>query len=384
MNALLTISNLVKDRAQSLGFDLVGITQAEPKIENNFFLDWLNKGFAGNMKYIEKNSDKRIDINKVLPNAKSIISCALNYNTDFPYSNKLSNKDKGWIARYAWGDDYHDVLLKKLKILKEYFLSLYSDQHNVKVYVDTGPVLEKVYSQYAGVGWIGKNTCLINQELGSWLLLGEIITDTELEYDKKAIDRCGSCTRCIEACPTDAIVEPYVLDSRKCISYLTIELKEEIPIDLRDGLDNNIFGCDICQDVCPWNRKSPTNTSEKFLPRNQLFNPELEYLLDLNQEEFSKLFKDNPVKRTKRKGLLRNVLVAVANTKNVKFLPFVEKLLNDLEPLIRQHAIWALWKIEGEESLSKINDLCIKEHDENVLNEIRNILDKTKGEVTVV
>ncbi|NIP31403.1 MAG: tRNA epoxyqueuosine(34) reductase QueG [Candidatus Dadabacteria bacterium] len=369
------ITNQIKNYAINLGFDLVGVTPAKFNDEGNYFVRWLNEGYAGEMKYLERNSRKRVNIEEVLPNAKSVISCAINYNTDYPYSTNLKDKKKGWIARYAWGDDYHSVLIEMLNKLKNYLISLYDEGIGLKAYVDTGPVLEKVFSEKAGVGWIGKNTCLINQEMGSWLLIGEIITDIELKYDSKAVDRCGSCTRCIDACPTDAIVKPYVLDSRKCISYLTIELKDKIPVELREGLDNNVFGCDICQDVCPWNSKATVTEVENFQPRVNLFNPDLEYLLNLKQGEFSREFKNSPIKRTKRKGLIRNVLVAMGNSRNRDFTPYIERMLNDEEPLIRIHAVWALWKIEGVNFLYKLKELKEVEENSEVLEEISYILD---------
>lgn len=374
MNERQTISKSVKDFALNLGFDLVGISPPDADLDTPNFREWIENGYAGEMKYLERNSSKRENPGEVLPGIKSIVTCAVNYNTDKPYSTEVKSSGKGWVARYAWGEDYHDVLIKSLKKLVRYMEQLFEERINTKAYVDTGPVLEKVYAKNSGVGWIGKNTCLINQQIGSWLFLGEILTDVELEYDSSVPDRCGSCTRCIDACPTDAIVEPYVLDSRKCISYLTIELKDKIPLELREGLENNIFGCDICQDVCPWNKKAPVTQLADFKAVDDIYNPDLEDLLGLDAEGFRALFKNSPIKRSKRRGLLRNALVAAANSGDQKFTSKISELLFDEEPLVRAHAVWALWKIEGENCLSKLYDLGKKETEEIVIEEIRKII----------
>ncbi|MEM7008397.1 MAG: tRNA epoxyqueuosine(34) reductase QueG, partial [Thermodesulfobacteriota bacterium] len=306
---IVSFTKSIKNKALDIGFDLVGVSPVGQFPENQFYKEWLKSGFSGEMGYMERNQEKREDITKVLPGARSVISCVLNYNTDNPYSTELADKKKGWISRYAWGDDYHDILLKKLNLLMDFIRAESKEKVNSKVYVDTGPVLERTYGKYAGVGWVGKNTCVINQEIGSWTVLGEIIIDFELEYDTPVPDRCGTCTRCIDACPTDAIVKPYVVDSTQCISYLTIELKGAIPTVLRDGIENNIYGCDICQDVCPWNTRAPHTSQHEFMPRQELYNPDLEILSSLSPKEFSDLFKGSPIKRTKRRGLLRNVLL---------------------------------------------------------------------------
>ncbi|GJM15527.1 MAG: epoxyqueuosine reductase [Thermodesulfobacteriota bacterium] len=364
----------IKDKAMDLGFDLIGVSPIDSFPENQFYKEWLNKGFSGEMKYLERNSEKREDIQNILPGAKSVISCAMNYNTDYPYSIEHTDNTKGWISRYAWGDDYHDTIKNKLQILMDYICSESSHEVESKLYVDTGPVLEKTYGKYAGVGWVGKNTCLINQEIGSWIFLGEIITSLELEYDVPVPDRCGTCTRCIEACPTDAIIEPYILDSRLCISYLTIELKDKIPHELREGVDNNIYGCDICQDVCPWNKRAHISDKTEFEPREGLLNPNLPYLSSLSVDEFRKHFKGSPIKRTKRRGLLRNVMIAMGNSGEKNFLPYISECLKDEEPLVRAHAIWALWKIKGAKSKEILINCRDKENDSIVIDEIDRIL----------
>ncbi len=342
------LTDSIKSKAFAVGFDLVGVSPVEYFPESRFYKEWLSRGYAGKMAYLERNPDRREDARQIVPDARSVISCGLNYNTDYPYSTGEKDQKKGWIARYAWGEDYHEIMDAKLSALSEFIKEESSLEAKLRSYVDTGPVLERVYGKYAGLGWIGKNTCLINQQEGSWIFLGEIITNLELEYDNPAPDRCGTCTRCIDACPTDALPEPYVLDSRLCISYLTIELKDKIPSELRHKIGNNIFGCDICQDVCPWNNKAETSSERSFRPREGLYNPDLLTLSRLSPEDFSKTFQGSPVKRAKRRGFLRNVLIAMGNSGDKSFIPSIMECLGDDEPLVRVHAAWALWKIEGE------------------------------------
>jgi epoxyqueuosine reductase len=347
------ISSSIKSKAHEVGFDLVGISPAGRFPESQFYKEWLARGYAGEMKYMERNHQKREDPGEVVPGARSVITCALNYNTDHPYSTDARDRDKGWIARYAWGEDYHGFMDEKLKALEDFVAASSDEGALTRRYVDTGPVLERVYGKYGGIGWAGKNTCLINQRVGSWIFLGEIITTIELEYDSPAPDRCGTCTRCIEACPTGAITEPYVLDSRLCISYLTIELRDGIPDALRDNIGNNIFGCDICQDVCPWNRKAGKTEEPGFRPREGLYNPSLGSFSGLGSGEFSERFRRSPIKRTKRKGFLRNVLVAMGNSGDKSLIPIIEEYLSDSEPLVREHAEWALRK------LGAVNDTVV-------------------------
>ncbi len=368
------ITKSIKKKAIESGFDFVAVSPVGGFPESQFFKAWLDRGYAGKMQYMEKNSDKRADLKKVLPDAKSVICCAVIYNTRQPYSTDLNDPNRGWISRYAWGDDYHDSILKKLEKLNDYCKENFAGNFNSKYYVDTGPVLEKVYSKYSGVGWVGKNTCLINEEAGSWLFLAEIVTDMELEYDAEAPDRCGTCTRCIDACPTDAIAEPYVLDATKCISYLTIELKDSIPAELREGVENNVYGCDICQDVCPWNRYADITDEHEFQPREGLFNPELSELADMTPDKFRALFKGSPIKRTKRRGLLRNVLIAIGNSGSADYIPKVKSALTDDEPLVRAAAAWALWKLAGSSAKKDLSLMLEHEADNIVRQEIRDIL----------
>jgi epoxyqueuosine reductase len=274
------------------------------------------------------------------------VVCAVNYNTAHPYSTQTKDSSRGWISRYAWSrEDYHDAVLRRLKQVETALRRAVPPGSQATLttrsYVDTGPLVERVYAKYAGVGWIGKNTCIIHQQKGSWLFLGVILASIELAPDVPAPDRCGTCTRCIEACPTDAILAPYRLDSNRCISYLTIEKRGSIPEELRAGMGHHIFGCDICQDVCPWNRKAPATSSPEFQARPGLVNPALEWLAEMSAEEFREAFRASPIRRTKRSGLRRNVAIAIGNSKNRELLPLLDPMTADEDPSLSEAAKWA-------------------------------------------
>jgi epoxyqueuosine reductase len=341
---------IVKRSAEAAGFDLSGVAPAADASELAHFPKWIAAGHAGEMKYLEARDDrgdfKRASLSRVAPWARSVVVCAINYNTDNPYSTQVHDSNRGWISRYAWSrDDYHDSVLRRLKEVEASLRQAISPDSlpalTTRAYVDTGPVVERVYAKYAGVGWIGKNTCIINQKKGSWLFLGVILTSLELVPDIPAPDRCGTCTRCIEACPTDAIVAPYQLDSNKCISYLTIEKRGPISEDLRAGMGHHVFGCDICQDVCPWNRKAAVSNLPEFEPRPGLVNPALAWLAEMSADEFLTVFKGSPIRRTKRTGLRRNVALAMGNSGERQFLPLVDRLAADDDPAVRESAQWA-------------------------------------------
>ncbi len=346
-------SVFIKQTAKEVGFDLCGIAPVRDFPELSHFPEWIEKGRAGDMKYMEARDEsgnlKRASLRSAAPWARSVIVCAVNYNTDHPYSTQCTDPQRGWIARYAWGqEDYHDSVLRKLRemenrIKESALAEFHAAEITTRCYVDTGPLVERVYAKYAGVGWIGKNTCIINQKIGSWLFLGVILTSLELdtEADLPAADRCGTCTRCIDACPTDALLGPYQLDATKCISYLTIEKRGEIPGDLRTGMGRHIFGCDICQDVCPWNRKAPASGSLEFQPREGLVNPALAWLAEISEEEFREKFRGSAIKRTKRTGIRRNAAIAIGNSGDQNFLPLLENLADDEDPIVREHALWA-------------------------------------------
>jgi epoxyqueuosine reductase len=284
-----------------------------------------------------------------LPEAQSVVVCGLNYDTEYPYSTTQGDATRGWIARYAWGIDYHSVLQDKLTQLRAYVSELVPPTVASKLYVDTGPVVERVYAKYAGLGWFGKNTCLLNSRLGSWVLLGELILTLPLEYDRPTPDHCGTCTRCLDACPTGALLEPYVLDARRCISYLTIELKGAIPEALRPLMGQHVFGCDICQDVCPWNRKRQFTAEPELQPRPEQVYPPLAELACLTPTAFKQRFHSTTLERTKRRGLLRNVCVAMGNSGYTGFMPLLEALLDDEEALVCEHAAWALARLRSAE-----------------------------------
>ena len=341
---------VVKRAAEEVGFDLSGIAPAADAPELNYLPAWIAAGHAGEMKYMEardaRGDLKRASLSRVAPWARSVVVCAINYNTDHPYSTQLQDSNRGWISRYAWSrEDYHDAVLRRLKQVEAALRqSMEADSEvalTTRSYVDTGPVVERVFAKYAGVGWIGKNTCIINQKKGSWLFLGVILTSLELEPDLPAPDRCGTCTRCIEACPTDAILAPYELDSNKCISYLTIEKRGSIPEDLRAGMGRHVFGCDICQDVCPWNRRAPATTQPEFEPRPGLVNPALAWLAEMSAKEFRAAFRGSPIRRTKRSGLCRNAAIAMGNSGNQEFLPVLDKLAADEDETVAESARWA-------------------------------------------
>jgi epoxyqueuosine reductase len=344
---------LVKEAAAEAGFDLAGIAPARlgDSRELRFFSDWIAAGRAGEMAYLEARDGqghlKRASLEHVAPWARSVIVCGLNYNTAHPRSTECHDPQRGWISRYAWGPaDYHEVVMERLRRVEARLREEVADPAlETRCYVDTGPVVERVFAAYAGVGWIGKNTCLINQRLGSWLFLGVILTSLELAPDLPAPDRCGSCTRCLDACPTQAFVAPHQLDATRCISYLTIEKRGAIPEELRPGVGNHVFGCDICQDVCPWNRKAPASSEPEFQPQPQRFHPALEWLAKLSDEDFRTAFRGSPIRRAKRSGLRRNAVVAMGNSGDRGFVPLLQQLAHDSDRVVAEQAEWVLHRL---------------------------------------
>ena len=359
------------EHARALGFDLCGVAPAADFPELAHLGEWLASGNAGEMKYL--HDDRRASPARAMQGARSVIVCALNYNSSPPRSIEVpaenlssaghANGPRGWISRYAWGDDYHDVLGKKLDALLAEMRARFTEPFDARRYVDTGPIVERVAAKYAGLGWLGKNTCLINENLGSWLFLGVIVTTLDLApslgpAEAPPPDLCGNCRLCIEACPTEAIVAPYVLDARRCISYLTIELRGAIPPELREGLGKHVFGCDICQDVCPWNLRAPVTPLAAFTPRERgehsLFAPDLEWLASLSEAEFREIFRGSAVKRTKWRGLVRNACVALGNSGlrrgEPRYAAICERLTElaaSNDAVIAEHARWALAKLEA-------------------------------------
>lgn len=310
-------SAAIKAKARELGFDLCGVAPAESYPELAFLREWLDRGYAGEMAYLARTADRRADVRHVVPGARSVIVTGTVYNTVPPYESDDVPGTVARIARYAWGDDYHDVLTARLEALMAWMRATSPEPFEARAYVDTGPVQERVYAQYAGLGWIGKHTCLINPELGSWLCLGEIICTLPLEPDAPGLDQCGACTRCLDACPTGALVEAGVLDSTRCISYLTIELRGNIPDPLRPALGNHVYGCDICQDVCPYNQAAAVARDPAWQPRPGLDRPRLVDLWRRSDEEWRALLTGSPMRRATIAGLRRNIAVAMDNSSGV-------------------------------------------------------------------
>ena len=360
--------------AKDAGFTLAGVATIPPpgtsesREERRRFEDWIASGSAGEMDYLKRRNENgelvRSSVRTAFPWARSVIVCVANYNAAHSRSIDPAPPDAGWVARYAWSGfrsesestsamrptDYHKVLLKRLEALNASLRQTLGSFES-RSYVDTGPLVERVYARYAGLGWVGKNTCILNQQLGSWFFLGVILTSLELppeDLPSFAPDRCGSCTRCIDACPTQALT-PYQMDASRCISYLTIEKRGAIPDDLRDGIGRQIFDCDICQDVCPWNRKAPVTDAAEFQPRAELVNPALDWLADMSAEEFRSTFRGSPVRRAKRAGLRRNAVIAMGNSADQKFLPLLDKLAADEDEVVAESAAWARRKLTSLE-----------------------------------
>ncbi|MBI4390936.1 MAG: tRNA epoxyqueuosine(34) reductase QueG [candidate division NC10 bacterium] len=364
------LARLVKDLGRQQGFDLVGISPASPPPHEASFAEWLKEGYAGEMAYLPRTEAKRRHPGSFLPWAKSVISVALNYYS--PFQRPTSNEGlRGWIARYAWGDDYHGIMEERLAALHRALEEALAHPVRARPYVDAGPVLERDFAARAGIGWFGKNTNLLSTEIGSYFFLGELFTDLDLAPDTPIRDRCGQCTLCLQACPTNAFVGPYVLDARRCISYLTIELKGAIPRDLRPLVGIHVFGCDICQEVCPYNTKPPVSTEAAFFPREGLHAPDLLPLLALTEEEFRTRFRNSPITRAKRRGFFRNVCVALGNLRDPSAIPGLTAALADPEPLVRGHAAWALGQIGGAAAAAALEAAASREPDPAVREEIQ-------------
>jgi epoxyqueuosine reductase len=337
----------VRRLAEACGFELAGVARAAPADDRNQYHAWVDLGFAGEMRYLtDRRAAMRDDPRALLPSARSVICVGKLYNAPQPYSTQFNDAELAWISRYAWGEDYHRVLRQGLRRLEGSLREFAGVPFDSKICVDTAPLLERTYARLAGLGWIGKNTCLINQPRGSWFFLGELLVSLEIVADAPPPDRCGTCRRCIDACPTQAIVPfggHHAVDSRLCISYLTIELHGAIAEDRRAGNGGHVFGCDICQDVCPWNRRAPVTGDVAFHPRQ--FAPPLERLAALSEADFRDLFADTPVWRARYAGFLRNVAVAMGNRGLPKFRAALEKLAAYGDPMVAEHARWAVGKM---------------------------------------
>jgi epoxyqueuosine reductase len=331
--------------AGELGFDSCRVAACAPPNHAREFGEWLDNGAAGEMDYMARGVEKRRNPQKILPGTQSIIVLALNYFQGGTAHRAVATgtaTGTGRIARYAWGDDYHDVIAAKLDKIDTFLREFGGEQ---KCYVDTGPILERDHAAQAGIGWHGKSTMLVDPKLGTWFFLAEILTTLELPPDEPSKDHCGKCTRCIDACPTGAITAPHRLDARRCISYLTIELKGPIPLEYRPLIGDRIFGCDDCLAVCPWNRFARVSRESAFSARTSTIAFALRDYLSLSDAEFRNLFRNSPIKRIKRRGFLRNVCVALGNVGTREDLPALERAAGDPEPLIAEHAAWAKERI---------------------------------------
>jgi len=361
----------IEERARAAGFDLAGVAPVpEPDSlqasdEDRLYAQWVDAGHAGEMEYLKRRDDAgeylRGDVRRSMPWAHSVIVCAVNYNAAAPRSIDLADAKAGWIARYAWsgqsdphaettkGSDYHDVLLQQLRVLESEIKERFGADASMRSYVDTGPLAERAYAARAGVGWIGKNTCVLNQAQGSWLLLGVIVTSLELEaeaWSVAAADRCGSCTRCIDACPTEALLDPgdggvRQMDATRCIAYLTIEKKGSIAEELRPLMGRQVFGCDICQDVCPWNRRAPVAASNLLPAREELINPALQWLAEMDGPTFNRVFRGSPLERARRRRILRNVALAMGNSGEREFLTQLDAWAAGEDAVLAEAAAWA-------------------------------------------
>jgi epoxyqueuosine reductase len=364
------LTRRIKERARLLEFDGVGIAPVSA-IPGDYLQVWMARGYQGKMFYLERSAEKRMNPARVLTSARSIISLSLNY--FHPHDLAYDQPQVGVISRYASGDDYHHVLEKRLEKLLDYIAQL-APEVEAKIYVDTGPVMDKYWAAQSGIGWLGKHTNVLSRDSGSWFFLSNLLLNLELEYDIPGEDFCGSCTRCIDACPTDAIVEPYLLDSRRCISYLNIELREDIPEELREPMGNLIFGCDICQDVCPWNSTAPCSTVQEFKPKEFNQAPVLRDLARLTPERFREQYRGSAVKRSKWRGFMRNVAVAMGNSADPETIPELEHLLNSDDPMIRRHAAWALRKIKTPQALQVIRQRLAMETDSETMATLERLL----------
>ena len=345
------LNERVKSLALAVGFDLAGVARAESTPETEFLRVWLARGYAGEMTYLERRVEERVDPRRLLEGARSVVAVGLVYDPGEACEPKPGT---GEVARYAGGEDYHTVLRERLRALEAGLEALAARPLRMRSYVDTGPVAERVFAAYAGLGWIGKNTCLIHPRLGSYVFLAVLVTDLELAPDAREPDHCGSCRACLDACPTDAFAAPYVLDATRCISYTTIEARGPIAPGLREAHGDRLFGCDICQEVCPWNlrerRRVPADDlglRARLAPRSAWLRPSLVWVLGLTEEAWREVTRKTALRRTKHRGLLRNALVAAGNSGDVALAPHVRRHAEGPDPLLAEHARWALERLGG-------------------------------------
>lgn len=330
----------IRELARAAGFELAGVAPAVPAADRHRYRQWAEAGRAGAMGYLtDHRAALRDDPRSLLPSARSIIAVGKLYQTPWPHSTRFKDPERAWISRYAWGADYHSAIRRGLEQLVE-SLRASAGPFDARICVDTAPLLERSYARLAGLGWIGRNTCLINQQMGSWFFLGEVLVSLELEPDAPPPDRCGTCMRCVEACPTAALIPGQGLDATRCISYFTIELRGAVPDEHRAGIGAHVFGCDICQDVCPWNGRAPLTLDPEYQPAR--FAPRLADLAAIEEREFREMFRGSPISRARYSGFLRNVAIAMGNSGDPQFRPALEKLAASPDRLVAEHAGWAL------------------------------------------
>ncbi len=374
MNAA-TLTRQVRDRALSLGFTRVGVAPAVRSTHAGFLERWLADGRHGEMAYLAREPSRRADPTEVLPGARSILCVTLDY-YPWPHDAGVREGLLSNVSVYAQNDDYHDIMVPRLRELLEFVRVASGGSVDGRAYVDTGPVLEREVAAAAGLGWVGKNTMLLDRR-GSWFFIGEILLDVELVPDTPVADQCGSCTACIDACPTDALLPGYILDSRRCISYLNIELRSSIPVEQRADLGEHLFGCDICQDVCPYNSRAPQAESLEFSPRRSLKELSLADLLGMNQDDYSRLFRGSPMKRSRRRGLARNAAVVLGNRGDREAVPALASALAEHEePMVRSHAAWALGKLGGPGARQALELARTGDPDQDVQRESQAALDR--------
>ncbi len=375
-----TLTQGLKAEARRQGFALVGVTDCAPPASYARYQAWLAAGHHAGMTYMatERNRQRRADPRRILPECQSIVVLGMRYEAppaeDLPPSQE-PDLPTGRVAAYAWGEDYHEVLLQRMRALVRYLEGQVGRPFPHRLYTDTGPILERDLAQRAGLGWIGKNAMLIHPRWGSYLFLAEMLLGLALEVDPPfPTDHCGSCTRCLEACPTQALLPARTVDANRCLSYLTIEHRGPLPLHLRPALDHWVFGCDICQQVCPWNRRAPRHGDPAFAPRPQVPRPSLVDDLRLTPQAFARKFRGSPIKRAKRRGYLRNLAVALGNAADARTVPALAQALQDPEPLVRAHAAWALGRLGTPSAYAALTRALDNEKDPQVLTEIRRAL----------